>query len=190
MADETLSKMKLKLGEHEFEFEGDAETGREAYKAFLEAVRGAPSPSAPAPNPSADSAPPPPPLPPPPTGSNGGAGQPSGDVLENATLKRIFAERDAVISLLALPRTPNAEADGLLVLLYGYQQLKSSDYPVTGVRLMQAAKQSGIQVERIDRVISANEAYVLSAGQRRGKRYQLNNQGIVKAKEIISAIFG
>lgn len=195
MADET-SRIKFKLGEHEFEFEGGREDAAEAYKAFLGAVQGlvAAAPVAP---------PAPPPTPAPPAPDNTGINVdvervvkrerkelPPELLQDTPPLKRVFAEKDAVISLLALPKTDNAESDALLLLLYGYQELKNSEYPVTGVRLMQAAKQSGLhQVDRIDRKIAANAQYVLAAGNRRGRRYQLNNQGIAKAKEMINAIF-
>lgn len=185
------SKIKLRLGDFEFEYEGDAVEGKAALAAFLGAASTAKAsaplpPPPPAPTPAVDLVKPldgngvlPPPPPPP---------APSAD---GTSLKRVFAEKDAVISLLALPKSDNAEGDALLLLLYGYQELKSSEYPVTGVRLMQAVKQSGLhQVDRIDRAMATNGQFVLSAGARRGKRYQLNNQGIAKAKEIINAIFG
>ncbi|KQW68672.1 hypothetical protein ASC67_08360 [Methylibium sp. Root1272] len=102
-------------------------------------------------------------------------------------MRRVFAEKNAIVSLLALPKTAS---EALLLLLYGYQELKASEYPVTGVRLMQAAKQSGLhQLDRVDRAMTPNAAYVLTAGSHRGRRYQLNNQGIAKAQEIMNAIF-
>jgi hypothetical protein len=178
------SKIKLKLGDFEFEYEGDADEGKNALAAFLGAASAAranassPAPP-PAPNAVADVVKQP-----------DGNGSPPPPQSDGMPLKRVFAEKDAVISLLALPKTANTDGDALLLLLYGYQELKSSEYPVTGVRLMQAAKQSGLQLGRIDRTMLSNEQFVLSAGAKRGKRYHLNNLGIAKAKEIINAIFG
>ena len=93
--------------------------------------------------------------------------------------------------MLALPKTEDPDADALLLLVYGYQELRPNDYPVSGVRLMQSAKQSGLhQVDRIDRTIDAHTQFVNSAGSRRGKKYSLNNQGSLKAKELIKNVLG
>ncbi len=174
--DQNISKIKVKLGENELELEGPVALINEQYKAFLDAIKASASQRAEVVIPSSGE-------------STAIPQQPPETVPIRETLKRIYAERDAVISLLALPKTETSEADALLLLLYGYEVLRPSDYPVTGVRLMQAAKQSGLHaVDRIDRTIMTHSKYILAAGTRRGRKYQLNNQGISKAQEIIQAI--
>jgi hypothetical protein len=186
------AKLKIKLGDHAFEFEGDAAMAQGMYEAFLAALKSsAAAPAAPAQTPTATPAPVQEQL-----NDGKGALTPAPTPAPNpfqemmTPLARVFVERDGVISLQALPKTENPEGDALVLLLYGYQELKSSEYPVTGVRMMQAAKLSGVKVDRIDRTFDGQTQYVLTAGQRRGKRYQLNNLGIVRAKEIIGALFG
>src|SRR5688572_1085491 len=47
--------------------------------------------------------------------------------------KRVFVEKDGLVSLQALPQNQD---DALVLLLHGYQRLKPDEYPVTAVRLM------------------------------------------------------
>lgn len=181
------AKLRVKVGDAEFDAEGPPDLIKEQYQAFLEAVRASPAPTPaqpaalmqPAPQPGTAG-----------TASNG-VSTPPADQMLSAMLKRVFRDAGPVISLLALPKSKNAEADALLLLLYGYQELRKGEYPVTGVRLMQAAKQSGLhQIKRADRTISMNEPYIMAAGAHRGRKYSLNNQGVTRAEEIIREIIG
>jgi hypothetical protein len=179
------AKIRVKVGTNELELEGPPDVINQQYKDFLAAIAGSTAPASSPPSaavtPLALPAPEQPVTPPAAENSS---------LPPRETIRRVFAEKDAVISLLALPQGDNASADALLLLLYGYQLLRASDYPVTGVRLMQAAKQSGLhQVDRIDRVMAPYEGiFVLAAGARRGKKYQLNNPGMQKAQAIIKEI--
>jgi hypothetical protein len=185
------AKLRVKLGTAEFDGEGLADWIKEQYAEFLTAAvktqapatkaaeqSATPPPSAAADIPIEPAAPPLPPV-------NNGTPPP----VQREDLRRVFAEHDAVVSLLAIPRSENADADALLLLVYGYHELRQNDYPVSGVRLMQSAKQSGLtQVDRIDRIISLHARFVNSAGAKRGKRYSLNNQGIIRATQLIREI--
>ena len=185
MEDKT-AKIRLKVGPHEFEAEGPPEAIQEQYQAFLKVIGGYLT--------LAVAPPPEPPEKPPLKGSevgkvpdpeNGVTSQP----VDRDTLRRVFTDKGPLLSLLALPKTETSEADALLLLLYGYHEMRQSEYPVTGVRMMQAAKQSGLHsVDRIDRTIDAHEKYVNVAGSRRGRKYSLNNQGLLKAQEIMKVV--
>ena len=179
------AKLRVKVGAAEFEGEGPADLIQEQYRAFLAAVSAAPAAATTHTAPVA------------PVGANtdasGGSAIPPAattasapGAFDRALFKRVFTDSNAVISLLALPKGDTSEADALLMLLYAYQELRQNEYPVTGVRLMQSAKQSGLhQVDRIDRKIDTHTQYVLAAGARRGRKYSLNNQGVAKAQELI-----
>lgn len=188
---EQNSKIRVKVGDNELELEGPPELINQQYKDFLNAVaRANVGPKEPAEQKVERH------------GAGGGTGAaksaagnqvdpPSPPPPLDVNLKRVFAEKGAVISLLALPKTDKGAVmipDALLLLAYGYYKYRTDDYPVSGVRLMQAAKQSGIPIERVDRSIDAHARYILSAGFKRGKKYSLNNQGIAKAEEILKAL--
>lgn len=51
------------------------------------------------------------------------------------------------------------------------------------------AKQTGLSIERIDRVMSKIEAYCMSGGARKGTYYSLNNQGLARAREVLRAMY-
>jgi hypothetical protein len=180
-------KLRVKVGVSEFEAEGPADVVKQQFSDFLAAV--AAISATPAGAVLSGSAP---------ILTISGTGTAAGTSIVNGVsapdrneLRRIFSENDAVISLTALPQTETPDADAVLLLIYGYHELKKDDYPVTGVRLMQAAKQSGLhQVDRIDRTIATHDSLVLKAGLKRGRKYQLNNQGIAKAQELIKRMLG
>lgn len=180
-------RIKLRVGDFELDTEGPADIVRAQVEAFMELVKSKPAAVAPPASAAAVGVTPaidplkpglPPALPPTPIPA-----APPG-ILPQDVMDRVFQSRGDSVSLLALPGDP---ADALLVLLYGYAKLKSVNN-VTGVSLMQAASQSGVQVPRIDRVIDSRSEFITSGGQRRGKRYGLNNRGMRRAEELITGL--
>jgi hypothetical protein len=99
-------------------------------------------------------------------------------------LTRVFRRDGDTVSLLALPRTEQPDADALVALLYAFQRLLNKPN-VTGVTLMQAARQSGVLMNRVDVPLKSKSDLVMAAGARRGRRYSLNNRGNVYAEALI-----
>jgi hypothetical protein len=177
--------VKLPAG-GEFEAEGSEETVKELFAQFLDVIRSIPQPA---------------------ISSQAAANQTSQPAsadpqaeatitaratseMDRASLDRLFSmDRTGTVSLRALPRGDERDAEALLALLFGFNALRG-DTDVTAVRLMRAAKQSGIQVERLDRIIGSQSQYINSAGFGKGKRYGLNNPGLVRAQEILVSILG
>lgn len=180
------NKIRIKIGSAEFEAEGPVDIVNEQFTQFMAVVKA----TEPSPPPSAQ-------LPMPPSTSANTSSKANGseisDQLQNApnlasgVLNRVFRKDGDGLSLLALPRTDDAEADALIVLLYGFSVLTNKQH-VTGVALMSSARQSGIQLQRVDRAINARDDLVLAAGNRRGRRYSLNNRGIRHAEQLIQEI--
>lgn len=171
-------RIKTKVGVHEFEADGPKDVVIAQFNAWLAAIQAMPATVTPADtaneqkaNSSATS------------NSNAHAkSEVSEDVME-----RVF-RRDDGLTLAALPGGERFEADALLALLYGYWKLES-EAKVTGTAIMKSARQSGINFDRVDRVMGLNMPdYVLAAGVKKARRYQLNNRGIVKAVEIINGL--
>lgn len=111
------------------------------------------------------------------------------DTLSQQMVDRLFArDRNGTVSLRALPQGENAESNALLALIYG-SMVVGGEAQVTGSRLMKAAVQSGLQLERIDRSLSsAVGPFVTTAGFKKGRKYGLTNPGIRRAEEILKAI--
>lgn len=167
---ENSHRIKIKIGNAEFDAEGSADLVNAQYEAFIGAVAALPVAGT-----AASRDPDPGPLKPP-------AGE-----LDASILNRVFRSNDGVVSLLGLPRTDQPKADGLIALLYGFDELLGQK-TVTGVTLNKAARISGINLDRIDREIVQKEELYMKAGQRRGTTYSLNNRGREYAKGVIVGI--
>ncbi|HKQ50223.1 MAG TPA: hypothetical protein VJZ71_19265 [Phycisphaerae bacterium] len=165
-------RVRAKVGIHEFDAEGDRETVDRQYAEFLKRIDGVgstPTPAAPA----AKIETPP---------ANGGT-----NAIDDTIMARIFNRSGDSVSLNILPRTPQMQADALLVLLYGFERLLSRQF-VGSFPLIAAARQSGIQLDRLDRVIDFHEQFIISGGFGRGRRYALNNQGKTFAETVIKGM--
>jgi len=107
---------------------------------------------------------------------------------DDPLLTRVFDLRqDGAVILKALPNGPARHADAMLLLLYGYHQLKN-DRPISARELNWAAEQSGISLRRHSNGPSRNRPYLVRAGYGKGSNYRLNSEGLAVAKEIIAAV--
>lgn len=172
-------RIKVKIGDAEFDAEGKPEDIKAQYEAFLAIVASVPKV---APPPAAAVAPPALPVP----------GQPNHPEqgLPAEIMDRVFRRGDT-LSLAALPSGEQGPQDAMIALLYGYLKIQSES-TVTGTSLMKSAKISGVDLgksDRVDRVISGLiPDYILAAGVKKAKRYQLNNRGLARAETVIKAI--
>jgi hypothetical protein len=109
---------------------------------------------------------------------------------DRASLRRIFDLRqDGAVVLKVLPKGPDKAANALLLLLYGYHQLKNEEY-VLATQLFRAAEQSGISIRRPALEHARDGRFVTRGGHRKGSNYALNSLGLEKAKEITARIIG
>jgi hypothetical protein len=165
-------RMKVKLGSNEFEAEGKPELVKKQWEEFKVMVAQLASKQ------TAET----PVVPPTP-----GVQKPViHSKLPKALLDRVFRQGEP-LSLMDTPKTDNAEADALLVLVYGHTEMIGKP-DVTAAMLAKSASKTGINVYRIGRTISAREAYIRSSGLKKGTRYSLNNRGIAEAEKLIKAM--
>ena len=161
-------RLKVKIGEHEFDADGPAETVKEQFEVFqdliaslskdiVETTTPATNIAAPAPQPVVQATVP--------------------------NVDRIFHADARVISL-TVP--PTSETDAVLLILYGQGYYRKNENP-TGSEIIDGMEQSGYRTPRIDRILGslASEGAVIITGARRGKRYRLTNQGFTRAEEIV-----
>jgi hypothetical protein len=162
-------RLKMKIGDNEFEAEGDAETVQSQLQMFKELVSSAPAKTVTAP-----------PQPIPPSGDS----TPENGSGESLGLDKIMKVEGRVVSLLVKPAR---NEDAVLLMLLGQRHYRKSD-SVTGGEIKDGLKQSGRAVERPDRILdrmAANDqGWVLTSGERKGRRYRLTNTGLAKAREI------
>jgi hypothetical protein len=164
-------RLKIKIGNHEFEAEGPADAVAKQFSDFKEIISKIPDlpivvaaapvlADAAAPGPAASG-----PLPPP-----------------VSALNKIFRVEGRVISLTALPGSENEAA--LLVML-GQKELRDND-AATGSEVKDGLELSGFKPGRIDRTMErfVADGLVLTMGRNRGRKYRLTNQGLVRAQAI------
>jgi len=164
-----MARLKIKLGDSEFEAEGTPEDIKAQYDAFLAAHQQAGAR---------------PPSPARPDAENRRVYQ-----VDDTLMRRIFEVRqDGTVTLKALPKGDNRDMDAFLLLLLGYLRLKDTE-PVMATHLLRAAQYSGLNSLRPADAASATEAYIIRGGVKKGTTYALNNQGKTKAEEIAATLF-
>jgi hypothetical protein len=182
-------KLRIKIGNAEFDAEGPQETVQKSFDKFLKAAEKIPaSPSRSprleeaAPIPSASVSPSASPSPEP----------PFGDEIDSGILSRVFdvdAKRGIVSLRILPPDGPSRACDAGIMILYGAQtMLRVHDLPVT--KFKKGLLKSGVLFGRITNMIAPYSHMVIKGGSGVGGRYALNNQGVVHAENLIRRIFG
>jgi hypothetical protein len=166
------SKVRIKIGEHEFEAEGDAANVQAQFLAFQSLISGLAAK---------------PPIPEPAITPQI---QSIIDDVAHIPLPRIMRVQGRVVSLTVIPTSME---DAALLIMLGNLDLRDNE-AVTGQEIGDGLAQSGRPVARVDRVIGPliNEAYVLKSGFKRSSRYRLSNSGHQKAlavaRELIATL--
>jgi hypothetical protein len=168
-------RVKVKIGDNEFDAEGPTETVQAQFKAFQEIVSTMPRIVAPSP---------------PRNDPQILKQQDDVDKLPHVPIEKILHVSGRVVSLTALPKSA---ADAALLIMLGQKDLRNN-VSVTGQEIGDGLDQSGLPVPRVDRVMdkALEEAFVLKTGIKRGTRYRLTNQGLSKtlniAKDLIASL--
>lgn len=167
-------RIKIKLGNAEFEAEGSPELVKKQYADFMAAVANLPKAASETP-----------------AEPNSNEAKPDGNDAISSRLPKAIVDRvfrwDDPLSLMDTPKTDNAEADALLVLVYGHTELRGKP-DVTGAALVKSASKTGLNVDRISRTLDARRDFVRSSGVKKGTRYSLNNRGITEAERLIKTM--
>lgn len=162
----SLTRLKMKIGEHEFDAEGPVDVVAKQLADFKELIANLPAKTPEivlhdiVPDPTASS------------------------FLPSAAseVMKIFAVNGRIVSLTAKPAS---ESDAALLLLLGQKQLRAIEAS-TGSEIKEGLEQSGYKPLRVDRMMDAfvAEGLVLINGKNRGKRYRLSNPGLAKAQGL------
>ena len=157
------NKLKIKIGDHEFEAEGPTEVVQAQFAAFRELVANLPGRPVLVPTLSL-----------PPTAEGKG----------ELMLERIMKHDGRIVSLTA--RASSLEDEILLVLL-GQKNFRNNE-SVTGSEILEGLKRTGHVVGRIDyrldKMSEGTAATIITIGTGRARRYRLTNPGFAKAQEL------
>jgi len=168
-------RLKIKIGDHEFEAEGPADIVQSQFAAFKELVTSAGLEKKSIQS-TFDTTPPSIIIPKPDEKPN----------TNNLPYEKIMRHDARLVSL-----TVHAQSlqDAILALLLGQRHFRSND-SVTGSEILDGLRESGRGVDRVDHTLSqlATEGSVIVVGQHRAKRYRLTNAGMNKAQEIVRSL--
>lgn len=168
---ENAYRLKVKIGDHEFEAEGPVDVVQAQFAAFKEMVAN-PSiqkPAEPLSQPKQES---------------------TVNELPHLAIEKIMKTDGRVVSLTAKAETVE---EAVLLILLGQKELRGNQ-EVTGSEMQDGLKQSGYILSRIDRIMDrhSTDGSVIVMGVHRGRRYRLSNQGLTKAlniaKEVIATV--
>jgi hypothetical protein len=167
-------KLKMKIGQHEFEAEGPADVVQQQLQLFKDMIASAPA--SPAPYPQTVSMLPDRTIVPSTTNVNV-------ESIESSIHKIMqFDDAERIVSLTI---RPDSVEDAVLLILLG-QKVMLSNESVTGGAIMEGITVTGLSVTRIDRLLEklGSSGDVIVIGEHRGKRYRMTNSGVNRAKEI------
>lgn len=173
------SKLKIKIGNHEFEAEGSQEHVQQQFERFCKLIEK-----------SIETLP----LEKTITTEKPNTQQNTDEIKSNGFSKTLplekiikFDKDKGLISLIVLPTSGETrDADAVLLLLLGYNYYKNETEILVTV-LNEALEQSGIySKDRINKTISPyiEQHLILKSGSRKGSKCKLSNQGMRKAEEI------
>jgi len=169
----TTYRLRVKLGEAEFEAEGPEEAVRREFEDWKAFAATAPSPSV-VEVPHIEA-----PLSPVEAPENPLA-------LEPDQLRTLFIRDEArnLVSLRFLPQGDDRASKAMLLILLGYKRiLAAEEVPVTLVKA--SLELSGINLERVDRDAAPpllQQNLILKGGKGKGGRYALTNLGVATAE--------
>ena len=167
-------KLKIRIGEHEFEAEGPTTVVQSQFQIFKEMVERAPTT---------------PPIRQQPV-REGMSETPlalKDAAATDSALSRIMKVENRVVSLTARPKTVD---DAALLMLYGQKTLRDND-AVTGSEMIEGlAATGGMNFGRVDRLMekAATNGDAIVIGERRAKKYRLTNTGLVKARGLAAEL--
>lgn len=165
------ARIKVKIGDNEFEAEGPVESVKAQFDAFKEMLSLMPAPMVPR---SARS------------NVQPVENKASTDTPPHISIEKILHTAGRVVSLTALPAS---SVDAALLIMLGHKDMRNH-LSVTGQEIGDGLAQSGRPVPRVDRVMdkAIEDAHVLKTGIKRGTRYRLTNQGLLKALNVAAEL--
>jgi len=183
-----MTRLKTKVGSHEFEAEGGEEFVSALFKQFLSSVEHQVALPVAASTPAE--------VVEPTFGQKREQAEPqllvesakAAGTVDAARLEKIFRldQKKHEVSLRFLPKTGKSEVpDSILLLVMGFLILLNIE-EVSVMKLKQCAVQSGLKVERLDRHTLAilNRNWMLKSGLGKGGKYRLTNSGLAVAEKL------
>lgn len=168
-------RIKVKVGENEFDAEGPVEIVQRQFDAWKALIEAASKLTNVITSPHENQAK---------TNNNAGLTE------ESKQLEKIFKVEGRVVSLTV---KPDSEGTAAMLVMLGHRNYRNTE-AVTASELRSGLEHSGYRFSRVDRLMEplCDEGLAIQIGARKGTRYRLTNPGIVRAhaaaKEAISQV--
>lgn len=175
----TLHKIKMKVGPHEFEAEGDKDSVQEQLRLWSDLIKAA-SPQEPIVQPTINQ-----------TKETSVQENQIDNLDQNLNKLFIVDEKNHALTLKYLPFSKEKEAEAFLILLFGYKKILDKDELLV-TELKRSLEKSGVAVARVDRLASrfVADRMVLKRGSGKGSRYAISNTGMARSLEIAQDLRG
>ena len=180
-------KLRIKIGVHEFEAEGEADDVKQQFEEFKKLVadynntnKNSPPLDSHLRELRAELFPP-------------AVSTPVGIALAERLSKVVKVEAKKPLVLSALPQGQNREGDAALVLLLAYKVFRQQEL-VGGSALLDGMQTSGYPIARVDRplmqrlVEATPSPLVFRSGKKRGVTYRLTTPGETRAREVVEEV--
>jgi hypothetical protein len=166
-------RLKIKIGQHEFEAEGPAEIVREQFEAFKQLVSAS--------TPLTQN---------PPSTNDNSVTLPTlaqDMAFDDTALGKIMKKEARVVSLTIRPK--NIE-EALLLIILVQRCLRGMEVTTGGEFMAGITATGGVSVTRVDRLLEkmGRDGDLIVAGERRSKRYRFTNTGLLKAQKIATEL--
>jgi hypothetical protein len=174
---DTPYRLKIKVGQHEFEAEGKPEDVREQFQAFKEMVSATPATPLAVPQTMPDSS----------QVRSESAPQRTDTPFGDPEVAKIMRLDGRIVSLTVRPKTVE---EAVLLLMYGQRLMRQTEY-VTGAEIVDGLKTTGgMDQVRSDRLLNkiSKDGDLIVTGENRGKRYRMTNAGVAKARQLANEL--
>ncbi len=162
-------KIRLKVGNHEFEAEGDRESVESQVAAWRDLVSDIIDVEAYSPRYASD---------------RDTAKDRSADATASGVaFDKIFSHAGRMVSLSVLPTGSNREADAALLIMLGQRHYVREDL-VGGTWILRGLAKSGLRPGRVDRLFPEEQDHIVRVGQNRGVKYRLTPSGLSAATDL------
>jgi hypothetical protein len=168
-------RLKMKVGPHEFESEGDRDSVDRQFSQWREMIEREIVPALKASG----------------NGEGRGSTTPAGIERTSEELSRVFLvdDRRELVTLRSLPTGEGRYGEGIVLVLFGFRRLRDQD-EVLVTALKGSLEASGSSPARIDRIAAPliREGLVLKGGKAKGSKYRLTTRGVARAEELTEEI--
>jgi hypothetical protein len=178
-------RLKIKIGQHEFEAEGAADVVQKQFQAFKELIVSLPEASVPQlSNPIAEAS------------RNPALATRNWNTEPNAPpsaptnapdFSKIMKVDDRIISLTVRPESLE---DAVMLILLGQKELRASELSTGGEIMRGLMATGGFSVTRIDKTLAklGRLGDLIVIGDHRSKKYRLTNAGLTRVRQIANVL--